>query len=78
MAKEQFSVRIPPDILQQIDELATKEHRTRNNMTEVLILKGLEVMRLRENAEREALELAIQSAVATEKKPASLNESKTA
>ena len=70
MAKEQFSVRIPPDILQQIDELATKEHRTRNNMTEVLILKGLEVMRLRENAEREALELAIQSAVATEKKPA--------
>ena len=42
MGKEQISVRIPPDILQKIDELAAKEHRTRNNMMEVLIMMGIE------------------------------------
>jgi len=56
MAKEQFSVRIPPDILRQIDELAAKEHRTRNNMTEVLIMKGMEVMELGKKAELGAME----------------------
>ena len=66
MGKEQFSVRVPPDILQRIDELAAIEHRTRNNMLEVLVMKGLEMHELRKKAEKEALERAI---MADAKKP---------
>jgi hypothetical protein len=41
MGKEQISIRLPPEILQKVDELATTETRTRNNMLEVLILEAL-------------------------------------
>jgi hypothetical protein len=42
MGKEQISIRLKPEILQTIDELAASEKRTRNNMLEVLILEALE------------------------------------
>jgi hypothetical protein len=42
MGKEQISIRLEPEILQKIDELAATEKRTRNNMLEVLILEALE------------------------------------
>lgn len=41
MGKEQFSIRLEPEILQKIDELAAKENRTRNNMLEVLVIEAL-------------------------------------
>jgi hypothetical protein len=41
MGKEQISIRLEPEILQKIDELAGNENRTRNNMLEVLILEAL-------------------------------------
>jgi hypothetical protein len=41
MGKEQISIRLPPEILKKIDELAAAETRTRNNMLEVLILEAL-------------------------------------
>jgi hypothetical protein len=41
MGKEQISIRLPPEILQKVDELADTETRTRNNMLEVLILEAL-------------------------------------
>jgi hypothetical protein len=41
MGKEQISIRIEPETLRKIDELAAKEKRTRNNMLEVLILEAL-------------------------------------
>ena len=41
MGKEQISIRLEPEILSKIDELATKETRTRNNMIEVLIQEAI-------------------------------------
>jgi len=41
MNKEQISIRLPPEILKKIDELAAVETRTRNNMLEVLILEAI-------------------------------------
>jgi len=41
MRKEQFSVRLPPEILKKIDEQAEQETRTRNNMIEVLIAEAI-------------------------------------
>jgi hypothetical protein len=41
MGKEQISIRLPPEVLKKIDELAASETRTRNNMLEVLILEAL-------------------------------------
>jgi hypothetical protein len=41
MGKEQISIRLEPEILQRIDELAANEKRTRNNMLEVLIHEAL-------------------------------------
>ena len=41
MGKEQISIRLPPEILQKVDELAANETRTRNNMLEVLILEAI-------------------------------------
>jgi hypothetical protein len=41
MGKEQISIRLPPEILRKIDELAAAETRTRNNMIEVLVLEAL-------------------------------------
>jgi predicted transcriptional regulator len=32
MGKEQISIRLEPEILQKIDNMAGKENRTRNNM----------------------------------------------
>jgi len=46
MGKEQFSVRIEPDILQKIDELAETENRTRNNTIELLVLEALKARNL--------------------------------
>jgi hypothetical protein len=46
MGKEQISIRLEPEILQKIDELAANEKRTRNNMLEVLILEALEARKL--------------------------------
>jgi hypothetical protein len=41
MGKEQISIRLEPEILQKIDDMAGKENRTRNNMLEVLIREAL-------------------------------------
>jgi hypothetical protein len=43
MGKEQISIRLDPEILQKIDELAGNENRTRNNMLEVLVLEALKL-----------------------------------
>jgi hypothetical protein len=42
MGKEQISIRLPPEVLKKVDELAASETRTRNNMLEVLIFEALE------------------------------------
>ena len=42
MGKEQLSIRLEPDVLKKIDDLAAKETRTRNNMLEVLVIEALE------------------------------------
>jgi hypothetical protein len=42
MAKDQISIRINPETLQKIDELAAIEKRSRNNMLEVLVSEALE------------------------------------
>jgi hypothetical protein len=41
MGKEQLSIRLEPETLRHIDELAAKENRARNNMIEVLISESL-------------------------------------
>ena len=41
MGKEQISIRLEPETLNKIDELAAKETRTRNNMIEVLIQEAI-------------------------------------
>jgi len=41
MGKEQISIRLSPEILEKIDELAASETRTRNNMIEVLIQEAI-------------------------------------
>jgi predicted transcriptional regulator len=43
MAKEFVGLRLPPEIIDKIDELAKKETRTRANMIEVLLQKELKV-----------------------------------
>ena len=41
MAKEQISIRLPSEILRQIDEMAAKQTRTRNNMIEVIVIGAI-------------------------------------
>jgi hypothetical protein len=46
MGKEQISIRLDPEILRKIGELAANEKRTRNNMLEVLVLEAFETRNL--------------------------------
>jgi hypothetical protein len=41
MPTEQLTIRLPPEIITQIDIQAEKETRSRNNMIEVLIKEAL-------------------------------------
>jgi hypothetical protein len=41
MPTEQLTIRLPPEIITQIDFQAEKETRSRNNMIEVLIKEAL-------------------------------------
>jgi hypothetical protein len=41
MGKEQISIRLEPEILRQIDNLAVIETRNRNNMIELLIFEAI-------------------------------------
>jgi hypothetical protein len=50
MGKEQISIRLEPEILQKIDELAASENRTRNNMLEVLVLEAFKARNLTSEA----------------------------
>jgi hypothetical protein len=41
MSTEQLTIRLPPEMITQIDIQAEKETRSRNNMIEVLIKEAL-------------------------------------
>ncbi|MDR0635817.1 MAG: ribbon-helix-helix protein, CopG family [Treponema sp.] len=43
MGKEQISIRLMPETLKKVDEIAVSETRTRNNMIEVLIAEAIAI-----------------------------------
>ena len=48
MAKQPYQLRLEPELLETIRELAKKEKRSVNNMIEVLLSYGLEYVNIRE------------------------------
>ena len=43
MSKEQISIRLAPETLKKVDEIAVSETRTRNNVIEVLIVEAITI-----------------------------------